>query len=86
MFDQAAQYDAKREALAKWDANAPQRFAQAAADADRNYRLGAIPLTTYTQIQQSYVEAVNAVLDTRREALEALLQLRALNGGAALAR
>lgn len=86
MFDQAAQYEAKREALAKWDANSPQRFAQAAADADRNYRLGAIPLTTYTQIQQSYVEAVNAVLDTRREALEALLQLRALNGGAALAR
>ncbi|MDZ7283084.1 TolC family protein [Sphingomonas sanguinis] len=86
VFDQAAQYEAKREALAKWDANSPQRFAQAAADADRNYRLGAIPLTTYTQIQQSYVEAVNAVLDTRREALEALLQLRALNGGAALAR
>lgn len=86
VFDRAAQYEAKREALAKWDANSPQRFAQAAADADRNYRLGAIPLTTYTQIQQSYVEAVNAVLDTRREALEALLQLRALNGGAALAR
>ncbi|WP_375243210.1 TolC family protein [Sphingomonas parapaucimobilis] len=86
VFDQAAQYEAKRDALAKWDANSPQRFAQAAADADRNYRLGAIPLTTYTQIQQSYVEAVNAVLDTRREALEALLQLRALNGGAALAR
>lgn len=86
VFDQAAQYEAKREVLAKWDANSPQRFAQAAADADRNYRLGAIPLTTYTQIQQSYVEAVNAVLDTRREALESLLQLRALNGGAALAR
>ena len=50
---------------------------EAAADADRNYRLGAIPLTTYTQIQQSYVDAVNAVLDTRREAIEALLKLRA---------
>lgn len=38
------------------------------------------------QMQQSYIEATNAVLDTRREALEALLQLRALNGGNALAR
>lgn len=86
VFDQAAQYDAKRDALTRWDGNPPQRFAQAAADADRNYRLGAIPLTTYTQIQQSYVEAVNAVLDTRREALEALAQLRALNGGTPLSR
>ncbi len=78
-----------RPSARRWPNGMPIRhsvFAQAAADADRNYRLGAIPLTTYTQIQQSYVEAVNAVLDTRREALEALLQLRALNGGAALAR
>ncbi len=86
VFDQAAQYAAKREALTQWDDDSPRRFAQAAADADRNYRLGAIPLTTYTQMQQSYVEAVNAVLDTRREALEAMLQLRALNGGEPLAR
>lgn len=86
VFDQAAQYEAKCEALTQWDGDSPRRFAQAAADADRNYRLGAIPLTTYTQMQQSYVDAVNAVLDTRREALEALLQLRALNGGAPLSR
>ncbi|MBB4154880.1 cobalt-zinc-cadmium efflux system outer membrane protein [Sphingomonas jinjuensis] len=86
VFDQAAQYEAKRDALTKWDGESPKRFAEAAADADRNYRLGAIPLTTYTQMQQSYIDAVNAVLDTRREALEALLQLRALNGGTPLAR
>ncbi len=86
VFDQAAQYEAKREALTRWDGNPPQRFAQAAADADRNYRLGAIPLTTYTQMQQAYIDATNAVLDTRREAIAALLQLRALNGGNGLAR
>lgn len=86
VFDQAAQYEAKRDALTKWDGNSPRRFAEAAADADRNYRLGAIPLTTYTQIQQSYFDAVNAVLDTRREAIEALLKLRALNGGNPLTR
>ena len=86
VFDQAAQYEAKRAALAKWDGASAQSFASAAAEADRNYRLGAIPLTTYMQMQQSYVDATNAVLDTRREALEALLQLRALNGGTALGR
>ena len=86
VFDQAAQYEAKRRALGEWNGASPQRFADAAAEADRSYRLGAIPLTIYMQMQQSYVDATNAVLDTRREALEALLQLRALNGGSALAR
>ena len=86
VFDQSAQYEANRRALGQWAGSSPGRFADAAADADRNYRLGAIPLTTYMQMQQSYIDATNAVLDTRREALEALLQLRALNGGDALAR
>lgn len=84
VFDQTAQYQAKRRALARWDEESPQQFAQAAEEADRNYRLGAIPLTTYSQMQQSYIDATNAMLDTRREAIEALLQLRALNGGEAL--
>lgn len=86
VFDQAAQYEARRRALVQWSDASPQRFADAAAEADRNYRLGAIPLTIYMQMQQSYIDATNAVLDTRREALDALLQLRALNGGDALAR
>lgn len=86
VFDQAAQYEAKRQALTQWSDASAKSFADAAAEADRNYRLGAIPLTTYTQMQQSYIEATNALLDTRREALDALLQLRALNGGDALAR
>ncbi|MEI5688819.1 TolC family protein [Sphingomonas kyungheensis] len=83
VFDQAAQYEAKRRALGQWDGESARRFAAAAEEADRNYRLGAIPLTTYTQMQQAYVDATVAILDTRREAIEALLQLRALNGGTA---
>ena len=81
VFDQAAQYGAKRRALEQWSGDTPERFAATAAEADRNYRLGAIPLTTYIQLQQAYIDATNAVLDTRREALGSLLQLRALNGG-----
>ncbi|WP_174274239.1 TolC family protein [Sphingomonas bacterium] len=78
VFDHAAQYEAKRRALGRWDADSPQRFAEAAAEADRHFRLGAIPLATYTQMQSSYLSAMSAVLETRREALEALLSLRAL--------
>ena len=81
VYDQAAQYEAKRTVLAQWDGDTPGRFAAAAAEADRNFRLGAIPLVTYTQIQSSYLSALNAVLNTRREAMEALLGLRALAGG-----
>lgn len=82
VFDLASQYEAKRAALAKWDGSVG--FAEAAAEADRNYRLGAIPLTTYIQMQQAYIDATRSVLDTRREAIDALLKLRALNGGAPL--
>ncbi|USI74606.1 TolC family protein [Sphingomonas morindae] len=86
VFDTAARYEASRAALARWSADTPERFATAAAEADRHYRLGAIPLTTYTQLQQAYIQAMTALFDTRRQALEALLQLRALNGGEALDR
>ncbi|RZM07987.1 MAG: TolC family protein, partial [Sphingomonas sp.] len=86
VFDQAAQYEAKRSALGKWDGNTPRSFADTAEEANRNFQLGAIPLAIYMQMQQSYIDATNALLDTRREALEALLMLRALNGGTALAR
>jgi len=32
-------------------------------------------------MQRQYLDALSALLDTRREAMEAMLQLRALNGG-----
>ncbi len=86
VYDQVAQYEAKRRALGQWEENTPARFAAAAEEADRNFRLGAIPIATYTQLQQAYIDATNAVLDTRREALDALLQLRALNAGDPLSR
>ncbi|WP_353443002.1 hypothetical protein [Sphingomonas faeni] len=73
VFDQAAQYEAKRSALGKWDGNTPRSFADAANEAKRNFQLGAIPLAIYMKMQQSFIEATNAVLDERREAIEALL-------------
>ncbi|MEQ2008935.1 MAG: hypothetical protein ABMA26_19310, partial [Limisphaerales bacterium] len=46
----------------------------------RHYRLGAVPLATYIEMQKQYLEALEALLDTRRSALEASEQLHLLTG------
>jgi cobalt-zinc-cadmium efflux system outer membrane protein len=71
--------------LAKWRPDAIAHFQEAAELADRHYRLGAVPLSTYVELQRQYVEAVEALLDARREALAAAHQLETLTGWPALA-
>ena len=48
--------------------------------ADRHYRLGAVPISTYVELQKQYLDAVEGLLDTRKEALEAASQLEMLTG------
>ena len=55
-------------------------FRKAAELADRHYRLGAVPIAIYVELQKQYLEAVEALLDTRREALEAGQQIQLLTG------
>jgi cobalt-zinc-cadmium efflux system outer membrane protein len=81
VYEQAAYYETKRRVLATWPAAATEKFASAATIADNSYRQGAIPVATYVEMQRQYLDALSALLDTRREAMEAMLQLRALNGG-----
>jgi cobalt-zinc-cadmium efflux system outer membrane protein len=64
----------------RWAPDAAQKFREAAALADRHYRLGAVPIATYVEMQHSYLDAVEALLDTQREALEAGLKLQQLTG------
>lgn len=71
---------AKIEETRRWSPEAAQKFREAAELADRHYRLGAVPLATYVELQNSYLEAVEALLDTKREALEAGLKLQLLTG------
>ena len=53
-----------------------------AADlADRHYRLGAVPVSTYVELQEKYLEATEAILDLQKEALDNWEQLRLLVGG-----
>ena len=43
-------------------------------------RLGAVPVSTYVELQKQYFEAVESLLDTKKEALEAAQNLELLTG------
>jgi cobalt-zinc-cadmium efflux system outer membrane protein len=73
-------YQAKLAEMGKWRPDSIQKFQEAAALADRHYRLGAVPIATYVELQKQYLEAVEALLDTKTEALEAGQQLELLTG------
>lgn len=66
--------------MATWPVDAPQQFRAAAELADRHYRLGAVPVSTYIELQKQYLEAISAMLDTRQEALAAAHDLELLTG------
>jgi len=76
----AARYKTKLDEMSKWRADAIKHFREAAELADRHYRLGAVPVTTYIELQKQYLEAVEALLDTRKEALDAWQELQLLTG------
>lgn len=63
-----------------WKADGIAKFSEAAGLADRHYRLGAVPLTTYVELQDKYLEAVEAINEAQAQALEAALSLEELTG------
>jgi len=73
-------YGAKRAEMANWRADSLKEFRQAAALADRHYRLGAVPATTYVELQKQYLDAVEALLDTQSEALALAGDIELLTG------
>lgn len=76
----ALTYETKRREMAKWRPDSVQHFKDAAELADRHYRLGAVPISTYVELQKQYLEAVESLLETRQAALEAAAQLELLTG------
>lgn len=66
--------------IAAWRPDARARLHEAAELADRHYRLGAVPLSTYLEMQARYLEAVEVLGTTEREALEHRQQLELLVG------
>jgi cobalt-zinc-cadmium efflux system outer membrane protein len=73
-------YEAKLADMAKWRPDSVTHFKSAAELADRHYRLGAVPAATYVELQKQYLEAVESLLDTKDEALDAAIQIELLTG------
>ncbi|HEY6168896.1 MAG TPA: TolC family protein, partial [Verrucomicrobiae bacterium] len=80
VLEAALTYETKLREMGKWRPDAAQHFKEAAELADRHYRLGAVPISTYVELQKQYLEAVESLLDTKKEALEAAAQLELLTG------
>ena len=74
------QYAARNHEISRTRPDAAQDFRETADLADRHYRLGAVPLATYIEMQKQYLEALEALLQTKQGALEASEQLHLLTG------
>ena len=75
-----ATLEAKRAEIETWKTGALAKLREATELADHNYRLGAVPLTTYVEIQKQYLEAISAFNDAQKDALEAAQTLEILTG------
>jgi cobalt-zinc-cadmium efflux system outer membrane protein len=80
VVEAALTYETKLREMGKWRPDAVPHFRAAAELADRHYRLGAVPVSTYVELQKNYLEAVEGLLDTQREALEAAQTVELLTG------
>jgi cobalt-zinc-cadmium efflux system outer membrane protein len=76
----AVTLETKRAELETWKTGAMAELLEASQSADHNYRLGAVPLTTYVEIQKQYLEAISAFNDAQKDALEAAQTLEILTG------
>ena len=73
-------YEARVAEMARWRDDSLQRFHEAADLADRHYRLGAVPISTYVEMQKQSLDALEALLKTRREAMDSAQQLELVTG------
>jgi cobalt-zinc-cadmium efflux system outer membrane protein len=80
VMEAALLYETHRQRIATMKPETQQSFKEAAALADRHYRLGAVEIATYIELQEKYLEAVEAINETKAEALEAALTLEQLIG------
>jgi cobalt-zinc-cadmium efflux system outer membrane protein len=73
-------YKNARKHMATWTPERVDALREAAELADRHYRLGAVPVSTYIELQANYLEALEAINDVKSDALEAALDLERLTG------
>ena len=76
----AATLESKRVEIQTWMTGALAQLRESAELADRHYRLGAVQLTTYLEIQKQYLETIGAFNNAQKDALEAAQTLEILTG------
>ncbi|HCM41731.1 MAG TPA: transporter, partial [Candidatus Omnitrophica bacterium] len=78
--EMAAIYEMKLREMDHWQPDSIQHFKEAAELGDRHYRLGAVPVSIYVELQSQYLDAIVGLQDTKKEALESAGQLEILTG------
>ena len=73
-------YETKFKEMAHWRPDSIKHFKEAAELADRHYRLGAVPVSTYIELQTQYLETLSGLQETRKEALETAVELELMAG------
>jgi cobalt-zinc-cadmium efflux system outer membrane protein len=78
--ERIAGYNARLGQMAQWRPEIVESLREAAELADRHYRLGAVPVATYVELQEKYLEALEAILSTRAQALQYRQEIQLLTG------
>lgn len=76
-------YASELDALARWRPESEKQFQEAAEEADRHYRLGAVPAATYVEMQRGYLDALDALIESRRNAWKHRMEIERLIGAPA---
>src|SRR5882724_665375 len=71
-------YRSRREEAEGLQKSALPQMREAAEAGDRNYRDGAVPLSTYTELQKQYLDSIDALTAAQAAAIEARQQLEQL--------
>jgi cobalt-zinc-cadmium efflux system outer membrane protein len=75
-------YLSELDALSRWRPESEKQFSDAAAEADRHYRLGAVPAATYVDMQRGYLDAMDSLIESRRNAWKHRMEIEHLTGTA----
>ncbi len=75
-----AAYLVELEALSRWRPESESQFAEAAKQADEHFRLGAVPAATYVEMQRGYLEAIDSLIESRRNAWHHRMEIERLTG------
>jgi cobalt-zinc-cadmium efflux system outer membrane protein len=80
LMEKVSGYSARFTALSRWRPDTIAQLREAAELGDRHYRLGAVPIATYVELQEKYLEAVEAYFDLQKEGYAAAQQVQVLTG------